>query len=61
MNQPRTIRPIEPNAIYTAEEAADLLALELTTFRRMLRQGRLKGSRKLGRWRIKGSELMKAA
>ena len=56
-----TARTIDPGAIYTAKEAARLISLHIDTLREKLRLGIVKGSRKLGDWRIKGSELLKLA
>jgi len=58
--QPAT-RSIEPNAIYTAQEAALLLAINPQSMQRKLESGAIKGSKKIGRWRVRGSELLKFA
>jgi hypothetical protein len=50
---------IEPNAIYTVTQAAQVTPLAAKTIRKYLRLGKLKGK---GRpYRIKGSELLKLA
>jgi excisionase family DNA binding protein len=53
-------RPIEANAIYTREEAAELLRIGLSTLKRWIANGeieisRLEGSRRI---MIKGSSLL---
>jgi excisionase family DNA binding protein len=45
-------RPIEPNAIYTREEAADLLRIGLSTLKRWIANGELEVSRPAGSRRI---------
>lgn len=54
-------RAIEPNAIYTAQEAAHLLSLHPKTLKQKLHAFKIKGSLKLGQWRVMGSELLKFA
>lgn len=54
-------RSIEPNAVYTADEGAFFLTLNPTTMRDKLRLGIVKGSKRSGEWRVKGSELLKQA
>lgn len=54
-------RAIEPNAIYSIRSAAVLLELHPDTLRKRLQMGIVKGSRRLGDWRIKGSELLRLA
>lgn len=54
-------RAIEPSAIYTAPEAARLLALNPKVMQRKLASGVIKGSQRIGRWRVRGSELLKFA
>ena len=56
-----TVRKIEPDALYTANEAAALVSLHPDTFRRKLRCGLIPGKRRIGRWRIRGAELLKLA
>jgi len=58
MNAPSSI---EPAAVYTAPEAARLISVHPKTMQQMLRDGIVKGSRKLRTWRVRGSELLKAA
>ena len=52
---------IDPDSILTVKQAAAALSLNVATVRRFLREGTIKGSRKLGDWRIRGSELLKLA
>ena len=54
-------RAIEPNAIYTAAEAARLIAIHPDNMRKKLRLEIIRGSRRLGNWRVKGNELLKLA
>lgn len=54
-------KAIEPDAIYTADEAAALVGLHPFTVRKKFRCGLIAGRRKLGRWRIRGAELLKFA
>lgn len=52
-------RAIEPNGIYSTDEAATLVKLSVRTLREKLRIGIISGK---GRpYRIKGSELLKLA
>ena len=55
-----TSRAIEPTAIYTAPEAARLVGLHVETLTKKLRFGVIKGSRRIGTWRVRGSELIRA-
>jgi excisionase family DNA binding protein len=52
---------IEPNAIYSREEAAELLGVSLTTVKRLITQGHLMASRPNGMRRvlIRGSYILK--
>ena len=52
---------IEPDAIFTVAQAARLVSLHAVTLRKKLRLGIIKGSRRAGDWRIRGSELLKLA
>jgi excisionase family DNA binding protein len=54
-----TSRRIEPDAIYTVNEAATLISIHPETVTKKLRQGAIAGKRRLGRWRIRGAELLK--
>ena len=60
-----TIQPtpttIQPNQIYTVDQAATLLSMHPVTIRDKLRVGIIRGSRRIGRWRIIGSELLRLA
>jgi predicted transcriptional regulator of viral defense system len=54
-----TSRAIEPNAIYSVRQAAEITPVSAFTLRKYLRLGVLKGK---GRpYRIRGSELLKLA
>jgi excisionase family DNA binding protein len=52
---------IQPNAIYSREEAAELLGVSLTTIKRLIAQGHLAASRPNGIRRvfIRGSYILK--
>lgn len=54
-------RAIEPDAVYTAPEAARLVGLHVESMTKKLRLGVIKGSRRIGTWRVRGSELIRAA
>ena len=56
-----TSRAVEPAAIYTACEAAFLLRMNTVVMQRKLSAGVIKGSRRIGTWRVRGSELIRAA
>lgn len=45
-------RTIEPNAVYSREEAASLLGVSLTTVKRLIAQGQLMVSRPQGMRRV---------
>lgn len=44
--------PIEPNAIYTRQETAQLLGISLSTLKQLIRTGQLKVSQPLGLRRV---------
>jgi len=50
VSQPKSV--IEPNAIYSREEAAQLLGVSLTTVKRWIIQGHLAASRPSGTRRV---------
>lgn len=54
-------RAIHPDAVYTAPEAARLVGLHVESMTKKLRLGVIKGSRRIGTWRVRGSELIRAA
>jgi hypothetical protein len=56
-----TTRAIEPGAIYTVREAAHLAAMSPATMQQKLAKGTINASRRLGTWRVRGSELLKLA
>lgn len=60
-SNPLSSRAIEANAIYSIKTAAWLLEMHPVTLRKRVKLGLIKGSRKCGDWRIKGSELLRLA
>ena len=54
-------RTIQPNAVYSREETADLLGVSLTTVKRLIAQGYLQASRPRGMRRvlIRGAYILK--
>lgn len=55
-------RRIEPLAVYTVPEAAQLVLMHPQTLRVKLRDGVVAGLRRGGgQWRVRGSELLKLA
>ena len=54
-------RTIQPNAVYSREEAAGLLGVSLTTVKRLIAQGHLRVSRPQGMRRvlIRGAYILK--
>lgn len=61
MSTAAATRAIEPDAVYTAPEAARLVGLHVESMTKKLRLGIIKGSRRIGTWRVRGSELIRAA
>jgi hypothetical protein len=53
--------PITPDGIYTTADAARVLSMHPESVTRLLRAGVLRGSRRLGRWRMRGADLLKIA
>ncbi len=53
--------PINPDAIYSREEAADLLGVSLSTIKRLISAGQLEASRpeSIRRVFIKGSSILR--
>lgn len=53
--------PIDPNAIYSREETADLLGVSLSTVKRLIAAGQLEASRpeSIRRIFIKGSSILR--
>jgi excisionase family DNA binding protein len=53
--------PIDPNAVYSREEAAELLGVSLSTVKRLIAAGQLAASRpdSIRRIFIKGSSILK--
>lgn len=58
--QPQS-RRVDPDAIYNVAEASRLIGLNRVRLRGKLQIGIIKGSRKLGTWRIRGEELLRVA
>lgn len=55
-------RTVQPDAIYTVEDAARLVGYHVVTLRNKLRAGTVQGRRRRGgQWRIVGRELLKLA
>lgn len=53
--------PIHPDAVYSREEAAELLGISLSTIKRLIASGQLEASRpeSIRRVFIKGSSILK--
>ena len=49
---------IEPNQVYTTEEARDFLKVSESTIKRLLKRGIIKAYKVGGRYRIWGSEIL---
>jgi len=49
---------IQPNQVYTTEEARDFLKISKSTIKRYLKKGILKANKVGGRYRILGRELL---
>ncbi|OGF27000.1 hypothetical protein A2331_02785 [Candidatus Falkowbacteria bacterium RIFOXYB2_FULL_34_18] len=50
---------IKPNAVYTTEEAQNLLKISNSTIKRLLKKGLLKANKVGGQYRILGKELLR--
>ncbi len=50
---------VHENAVYSPLEAARLVSITPCAMRRKLVAGEIRGSRRLGRWRVRGAELLK--
>ena len=50
---------IKPNAVYTTNEAQDLLRISNSTIKRMLKKGLIKANKVGGQYRIMGKELLR--
>lgn len=50
---------IKPNAVYTTEEAQDLLKISSSTIKRMLKKGLIKANKVGKQYRILGKELLR--
>ena len=58
---PFTKRVIHADVIYTLTEAAALVVCSPDSLMRRFRDGKIKATRAFGEWRVRGSELLKAA
>jgi excisionase family DNA binding protein len=50
---------IKPNAVYTTNEAQDLLKISNSTIKRMLKKGLINANKVGGQYRILGKELLR--
>lgn len=50
---------IEPNKVYTTEEARDFLKISSSTIKRLLKKGIIRANKVGGRYRIWGRELLR--
>lgn len=50
---------IKPNAVYTTNEAQDLLKISNSTIKRMLKNGLIKANKVGGQYRILGKEILR--
>jgi len=50
---------IEPNQVYTTQEARDFLKISTSTTKRLLKKGIIKAYKVGGQYRIWGSEILK--
>lgn len=53
-----TSRRIESDALYSVKTASRLLEVHEATLRTKLRAGVVRGTRRLGDWRMRGSDLL---
>lgn len=51
---------IDPNGIYTTEEARDMLRVSTSTIKRLLKRGIIKANKVGGQYRIWGHEILRA-
>lgn len=52
--------PIEPNEVYTTEEAQELLKVSRSTIKRLLKRGIINANKVGGQYRILGREMIRA-
>jgi excisionase family DNA binding protein len=50
---------IKPNEVYTSEETAKLLKISSSTFKRLMKDGLIRGNKIGKRYRIMGHELLR--
>ena len=53
------MKEVNPNEVYTTEEARDFLKISKSTIKRHLKKGILKANKVGGRYRILGRELLR--
>ena len=53
------MKQIEPNEVYTTEEARDFLKISESTIKRYLKRGIIKANKIGGRYRVLGRELLR--
>ena len=58
---PASKRVIHENVVYTLSEAAALVVCSPDSLMRRFRDGKIRATRAFGEWRVRGSELLKAA
>lgn len=51
--------PIDPNAVYTTEEAREVLKISKSTMKRLLKNGIIRANKVGGQYRILGHELLR--
>jgi excisionase family DNA binding protein len=54
------MKAIDPNAVYTTQEAQELLKISNSTIKRLLKRGILKANKLGGQYRILGREMLRA-
>jgi len=53
------MKNIEPNKVYTTEEAQDYLKVSNSTIKRLLKNGIIQANKVAGRYKILGNELLR--
>lgn len=51
--------PIDPNSIYTTEEAREVLKISKSTMKRLLKSGIIRANKVGGQYRILGHEILR--
>lgn len=54
-----TNEEIKPNAVYTTQEAQEILKISSSTIKRLLKKGMLRANKVGGQYRIMGKELLR--